>query len=114
MALEETVRRLRFWLLQITGALEIEEDPGNVSFPNPRTCRELDKLKKEVEALQEKCKECHSKNPGEDQSKIPILEKGMDSLKRGLTATMDRIDQVSESSKEGSCSGFRKFSKPWI
>ena len=50
-ALEETVRRLRFWILQITGALDIEEDPGNVSFPNPRTCRELNKLKKEVEAL---------------------------------------------------------------
>ena len=34
-ALKETVRRLSFWILQITGALDIEEDPGNVSFPNP-------------------------------------------------------------------------------
>ena len=87
------VRRLRFWILQITGALDIEEDPNNVSFPNPKTCRELDKLKKEVEALQEKCKECHSKNPGGDQFKIPALEKGVDALKRGLKATMDRLDQ---------------------
>ena len=62
-------------------------------FPNPKTCRELDKLKKEIEALQEKCKECHSKNPGGDQFKIPALEKGVDALKRGLKATMDRLDQ---------------------
>ena len=64
-----------------------------MSFPNPKTCRELDTLKKEVEDLHEKCKECHSKNPGGDQSKIPILEKGVDALKRGLNATMDRLDQ---------------------
>ena len=63
-----------------------------MSFPNPKTCRE-DKLKKEVEDLQEKCKECHFKNPGGDQSQIPMLEKGVDSLKRGLNATMDRLDQ---------------------
>ena len=50
-ALRETVRRLSFWILQITGALDIEEDPNNVSFPNPKVCRELDRLKKEVEAL---------------------------------------------------------------
>ena len=47
-ALKETVKRLSFWILQITGALDLEEDPNNVSFPNPKTCRELDKLKKEV------------------------------------------------------------------
>ena len=41
---------------------------NRVSFPNPKTCRELDRLKKEVEALQEKCQECHSKNPGGDHS----------------------------------------------
>ena len=64
-----------------------------MSFPNPKTCRELDKLRKEVEALQEKCQECHS-NPGGDSSKIPALERGVDSLKRGLEATMDRLDQV--------------------
>ena len=92
-ALRETVRRLSFWVLQITGALDIEEDPTNVSFPNPRVCRELDRLKKEVEVLQEKCKECHSKNPGGDQSKIPMLEKGLNALKQGLKATMDRLDQ---------------------
>ena len=92
-ALRETVRRLSFWILQITGPLDIEEDPNNVSFPNPKVCRELDRLKKEVEALQEKCKECHSKNPGGDQFKIPALEKGVDALKRGLKATMDRLDQ---------------------
>ena len=92
-ALKETVRRLSFWILQITGALDIEEDPGNVSFPNPKTCRELDKLRKEVEALQEKCKECHSKNPGGDQFKGQALEKGVDALKRGLKVTMDRLDQ---------------------
>ena len=47
VALKETVRRLSFWILQITGALDVEEDPGKVSFPNPKTCRELDKLKKD-------------------------------------------------------------------
>ena len=72
-ALKETVRRLKFWILQITGALDIEEDPSKVSFPNARTCRELDRLKREVEVLQEKCTECHSKNPGGDQSTIPVL-----------------------------------------
>ena len=92
-ALKETVRRLQFWILQITGALDIEEDPNNVSFPNPRSCRELDMLKKEVETLREKCKECHSKNPGGDQQKIPTLERGVDALKQGLKATMDRLDQ---------------------
>ena len=40
-------------------------ESSKVSFPNAKTCRELERLKKEVEALQEKCKECHSKNPGE-------------------------------------------------
>ena len=84
---------MKFWILQITGALDIEEDPSQVSFPNPQICRELDKLKKEVDSLQEKCKKCHSKNPGGDQSKIPTLERGVDSLKRGLNATMDRLDQ---------------------
>ena len=92
-AIKETVRRLKFWILQITGALDIEEDPGKVSFPNAKTCWELDRLKKEVEALQEKCKECHSKNPGGDQSKIPVLEKGVDSLKRGLKTIVERLDQ---------------------
>ena len=92
-ALKETVRRLSFWILQITGALDIGEDPNNVSFPNPKACRELDKLKKEVEALHERCKECHSKNRGGDQFKVPTLEKGVDALKRGLNATMDRLDQ---------------------
>ena len=93
VALRETVNRLSFWILQITGALDIEEDPGNVSFPTPKICRELDKLKKDLEALQDKCQECHSKNPGGDQSKVPVLEKGVDSLKRGLKVTMDRLDQ---------------------
>ena len=44
VALKETVKRLSFWIVQITGALDIEEDPGNMSFPNPKTCRELDRL----------------------------------------------------------------------
>ena len=33
---EETVGRLSFWILQITGALDIEEDPNKVRFPIPR------------------------------------------------------------------------------
>ena len=32
-ALKETVRRLQFWILQITGALDIEEDP-NIKLEN--------------------------------------------------------------------------------
>ena len=31
-ALKETVRRLKFWILQITGALDIDEDPSKVSY----------------------------------------------------------------------------------
>ena len=46
--LEETVRRLSFWITQITGAKDIGENPDNVSFPNGQTCRELTKLKKSV------------------------------------------------------------------
>ena len=64
-----------------------------MSFPNGQTCRELARLKKEVEALQEKCKECHSKNPGGDQSKISSLERNAETLKRGLSVTMGRLDQ---------------------
>ena len=93
-ALKETVTRLSFWILQITGALDLEENPDRVSFPNPKICREVDRLKKEIEDLQEKCKECHSKNPGGDHVKIPALEKGVESLKKGLNATIDRLDQV--------------------
>ena len=63
-----------------------------MSFPNAKTCRELDRPKKEVEVLQEKCKECHSKDPGGDQSKIPVLEKGVDALKRGLQTVVERLD----------------------
>ena len=91
--LKETVRRLSFWIMQITGAMDIEENPDNVSFPNPRTCRELLKMQKEVETLQNQSKECHSKNPGGDQSKISSLEKSGETLKQGLKATMGRLDQ---------------------
>ena len=103
----ETVRRLSFWILQITGALDVEEDPNNVSFPNPKVCRELDRLKKEAEALQEKCKECHSKNPGGDQFKIPALEKGVDATQARTQGNYGSIRSVSESSEEGSCTGSR-------
>ena len=72
--------------------MDIEENPDNVSFPNGQTCRELSRLKKEVEALQEKCKECHSKNPGGDQSKISSLERNAETLKRGLSATIEVTD----------------------
>ena len=65
-----------------------------MSFPNGQTCRELLRLKKEVEVLQNQSKECHSKNPGEDQSKISSLEKNGETLKRGLSVTMGRLDHV--------------------
>ena len=93
-ALKETVSRLSFWILQITGALDLEENPDKVNFPNPKVCREIDKLKREIGDLQEKCKECHSKDSGGDPGRTPALEKGVESLKRGLNATIDRIDQV--------------------
>ena len=80
--------------MQITGALDLDENPDKVNFPNPKACREIDKLKREIGDLQEKCKECNSKNPGGDPGQIPALEKGVESLKRGLNATIDRIDQV--------------------
>ena len=46
------------------------------------TCRELLKLQKEVETLQNQSKECHSS-----------LEKSGETLKQGLKATMGRLDQ---------------------
>ena len=79
--------------MQITGAMDIEENPDNVSFPNGQTCRELSRLKKEFEILQNQCKECHSKNSGGDPSKISSLEKNGETLKEGLKATMGRLDQ---------------------
>ena len=79
--------------MQITGAMDIEENPDNMSFPSARTCGELSKLQKDVETLQNQCKECHSKNPGGDQSKISSLEKNGETLKEGLKATMGRLDQ---------------------
>ena len=100
--------------MQITGALDLEENPDKVNFPNPKTCREIDKLKREIEDLQEKCKECHSKNPGGDQVKIPALEKGVESLKRGLNATMDRLDQVLSHQKRGSCKDSGNTASPGL
>ena len=79
--------------MQTTGAMDIEKNPDNVSFPNGQTCRELSRFKKEVDALQNQCKECHSKNAGGDQSKISSLEKNGETLKKGLSATMGRLDQ---------------------
>ena len=106
------VRRLRFWILQITGALDIEEDPNNVSFPNPKTCRELDKLKKGSRSLARKVQGMpFQESQGETNSKFQHWKKGVDALKRGLKATMDRLDQFSESSKEGSCTGSRKSTR---
>ena len=93
VALKEKVKRLRFWIMQITGAMDIEENPDNVSFPNGQSCRELSRLKKEVEVLQSQCKDCHSKNPEGDQSKNSLLEKNVETLKKGLSATMGRLDQ---------------------
>ena len=61
--------------------------------PNTRTCRELVQLKKEVEALQQKCGECHSKATGGDSKRISSLENTMETLKKGLTATVTRLDQ---------------------
>ena len=69
-ALKETVRRLQFWILQITGALDIGEDPNNVSFPNPKSCRELDMLKKEVETLQKSARSAIPRVQGETNSKF--------------------------------------------
>ena len=88
--LRETVRRLTFWIKQITGVMDLGENPDDVSFPNWQTCRQLSKLKNEIEALQQKCKECHSKIPGGDQSQ---LEKNVEALKKGLNGTMGRLDQ---------------------
>ena len=79
--------------MQITGAMDLEENPHDVVFPNGQTCREIAKLKKEVEILQNQCKECHSKNPGGDQLEISSLEKNVETLKKGVSATMGRLDQ---------------------
>ena len=73
--------------------MDIEENPDNVSLPNGQTCRELSRLKKEVETLQHQCNDCHSKNPGGDQSKNSSLERSVETLKKGLSVTMGRLDQ---------------------
>ena len=91
-ALRETVRRLSFWIMQITGAIDLGENPDHVSFPNTRTCRDLVKLKKDVEALQQKCEECQSKTTGGDSKRISSLEKTTETL---------RIGSISELSEEG-------------
>ena len=51
--------------MQITGALDLEENPDKADFPNPRTCREIDKMKREIEDLQEKCKSAMPRMQGE-------------------------------------------------
>ena len=84
--LRETVR-LTF-CKQITGILDLEEDPNNVPSPIWQNGRQLSRLKNELEALQQKCTECHSKNPGGDQSQ---LEKNVETLKKELNATMGRL-----------------------
>ena len=93
-AFRETVRRLSFWIMQITGAIDLGENPDNVAFPNTRTCRDLVQLKKEVEALQQKCEDCHSKNTGGDSKRVSSLEKKAETLKKGLAATVTRLDQL--------------------
>ena len=40
-ALRETVRRLSFWIMQITGAIDLGENPDQVVFPNTRTMSRL-------------------------------------------------------------------------
>ena len=87
-------------------------ESSKVSFPNAKTCRELERLKKEVEALQEKCKECHSKNPGGDQSKIPVLERGVDSLKRGLKTIVEQLDHFLSHQKRDA--KIQKMQQAWI
>ena len=72
-----------------------------MSFPNPRTCRDLAQLRKEVETLQQKCNECQSKSSGGDSGKISSLEVANGNLRKGLTATMARLDQfLSHQKKE--------------
>ena len=102
VALRETVRRLTFWVMQITGAMDLEENPDNVFFPNGQTCRELLRLKKEVEVLQNQCKECHSKNPEGDQSKISSLEKSGETLKRGLSAQVQEVQKTLDLTRDES------------
>ena len=93
-ALKETVSRLSFWILQIYRSFGSGGESRQGKFSHPKVCREIDKLTREIGDLQEKCKECHSKNPGGDPGQIPALEKGVESLERGLNATIDRTDQV--------------------
>ena len=74
-ALKETVKRLSFWIMQITGAIDLGENPDQMAFPNTRTCRDLVKLKRDVETLQQKCDGCRSKGTGGDSTKVSSLEK---------------------------------------
>ena len=46
-----------------------------------------------MESLQRKCEDCYSKNTGGDSKRISSLEKRAETLKKGLTATMARLDQ---------------------
>ena len=74
-ALKEMVRRLSFWITQITGAKDIGENPDNVSFPNERMFRDLARLKKEVEALQRNARSVMPRIQGETPRKFPHWRK---------------------------------------
>ena len=100
-ALTETVRRLSFWIMQITGAMDIEENPDNVSFPNAQTCRELFEAKERSGNPTEPMQGVSFQESRGDQSKISSLEKNGETLKEGLKATMGRLDQfLSHQKKE--------------
>ena len=59
------------------------------------------KLKKDVEALQQKCEESRSKAIGGDSKRISSLEKTTETLRRGLAATVFLSHQKKEHAQIG-------------
>ena len=59
------------------------------------------KIEEGVETLQQKCDECHSKSRVGESGKIFSLETAISNLRKGVTATVARLDQfVSYQKKE--------------
>ena len=111
-ALRETVRRLSFWIMQITGATDIEENPDNVSFPNSQTCRELLKLKKEVETLQNQPMQGLPFQESRGRSKDFLPRKEWGDIKGGTQGSDESIRSVLEPPKAGSCASAGDAEEP--
>ena len=81
---------------------DLGENPDQVVFPDTRTCRDLVNLKKDVETLQKKCEECHSKPTGGDSEDLLTGNQNR-CLKEGSDSNCESIGPILELSEEGTC-----------